>query len=242
MLQELHLYYAVLNQLIAPAPVRPKVHPPVTIKLPPERNYQVFKVAKAPVIDGKLDEPCWKLPSIITDFTTGGRRPRQQGDTTVRVVYDDLNLYIAYETPEFKPSTVMPDNPVKIWAQDGADMFFDTNLNRWSYFQFQANVNGALGAKYWPIPGIEEIDTFKPAGIRVAGSLKPGVIEMKIPFASFNGHPEMMDAAVPSPPKPGTVWGVNFFRNVPSTSWAPMAGTSHAPWEFNAMTFTGKTR
>ena len=58
--------------------------------------------------------------------------------------------------------------------------------------------------------------------------------------ASFNAA--TFEAAVPSPPEPGTMWGVNFFRNVPSTSWAPTSGIAHEPWAFNAMTFTGKTR
>ena len=240
--REKRIYFAVLNQMLAPADVKPKTHPPQQIAFPPERNYEVFRVEKPPAIDGKLDEACWKHPSIVTGFVTGGRQSRQEGKTTVRAVYDDRNLYVAYECPDLKASDILPGKPGNLWAQDGADMFFDTNLNRWTYFQFQANANGAVSEGYWPIPGIHDSDTFRPKGIEVAGSVENGAIEIKIPFAAFNGHPEMLDAEVPSPPPAGTVWGVNFLRNLPSTSWAPMSGEAHAPWEFNAMTFTGKTR
>ena len=240
--RELHIYYAVLDQMVKPQAVTPKAHAPVKTAFPPEKNYQVFKVATPPKIDGKLDEACWKRPSVITGFVTSGRRPTPQGRTTVRVVYDDRNLYVAYACGDLKASDILPGEPGNIWQQDGADFMLDTNLNRWSYFQFQANANGAFSSAYWPIPGIRDADTFDPKGVKVAGAVKAGVIEISIPFAAFNGHPEMMDAPVPGPPKPGTVWGGNFCRNLPSTSWAPLTRNSHAPWEFNAMTFTGKTR
>ena len=243
MVHELHLYYAVLDQMVAPAPVKPKMHPPVTMTFPPEKNYPAFKVATPPKIDGKLDEACWKHPSVITAFVTSGRQPKQEGRTTVHVVYDDANLYIAYDVPDLKPSKITGHDPSPgLWTEDGADFMFDTNLNRWSYFQFQANANGAFNDAYWPIPGIPDSDTFNVAGYQVVGSVENGAIEIRIPFAALSGHPEMVDAAVSSPPVPGTVWGVNFCRNVPSTSWAPLTESAHAPWEFNAMTFTGKTR
>ncbi len=243
MIRELGVYYAVLDQLIAPHPVKPKIRPPKNITFPPEKNYQVYKVARPPKLDGKLDDACWQAKSIITNFKTSGRRPKQQAKTTVHVVYDDEHLYVAYRVPDLKVSKIRGHNPSPgVWTEDGADFMFDTNLNRWTYFQFQANANGAFGDAYWPIPGIPDSNTFNVTGYEVAGSVKNGAIEIKIPFAALNGHPEMLDPRIPSPPRPGTVWGVNFFRNKPSTSWAPMTRSAHAPWEYNAMTFTGKRK
>ena len=240
--REVRIYYAILDQMAAPATVKPKVHPSVTMTFPPGRNYPVFRVGTPPKIDGKLDDACWQHPSIITGFVTSGRRPKQQGKTTVHVVYDDRNLYVAYDVPDLEPSNIMPGKPGSIWKEDGADFMFDTTLNRWTYFQFQGNANGAFSDAYWPIPGIPDSNTFNVTGYEVAGSVKNGAIEIRIPFAAFNGHAEMLDAPIPSPPKPGTVWGANFFRNKPSTSWAPITRSAHAPWQFNAMTFTGKMR
>lgn len=241
MVDDLQVYYAVLDQLIEPKTVKPKLHPPVKMTFPPGKNYQVFKVATPPTIDGKLDETCWKRASIITNFTTSGRRPQRKGRTAVHVVYDDRNLYVACDVPDLKKSKTMPGEEGRLWAEPGVNFFLDTNLNRWSYFQFTVNSNAAVASGYWPIPSIGDSDTFQPKGV-TAAAVANGAIEIRIPFASLNGHAEMVDPAVPSPPKPGTMWGVNFFRNVHDASWAPMRGTSHAPWEFNAMTFTGKTR
>jgi len=243
MVREMRIYYAILDQMTEPVRVKPKPHPPVNMTFPAGKNYRVYKVRKPPVIDGKLDEACWQHPSIITGFVTSGRRSRQEGKTTVHVVYDDECLYIAYDVPDLQPSSIMPGgNEGGIWTEDGADFMFDTNLNRWTYFQFMGNANGAFSEGYWPIPGIVDSDTFKVTGHAIAGSTRNGAIEIKIPFAAMNGHPEMLDPPIPSPPKPGTVWGVNFYRNKPSTSWAHITRSSHAPWEYNAMTFTGKTR
>jgi hypothetical protein len=242
-IRELRVYYAVLDLMLDSTPPRPKVHPQLKVTFPDSRNYKVYKVDKPPKIDGQLDEACWQRESIITNFSTSGRKSKQLRKTTVHVVYDDSNLYIAYDVPDLKPSKIAGHNPYPgIWTEDGADFMFDTSLNQWSYFQFQANANGAFAEAYWPIPGIPDSRTFNMRRYKVAGSVTNGAIEIEIPFAEFNGHPEMNDPEIPLPPKPGTVWGVNFNRNRPRGSWANLGseGTAHAPWLFNAMTFTGE--
>jgi hypothetical protein len=242
-IRELNVYYSVLDYMLDDTSVRPKVRQPKRLSFPESKNYKVFKVVNPPKIDGKLEDACWQRESIISNFTTGGRNPKQLGKTTVHVVYDDRNLYIAYDVPDLKPTKIKGHDPHPgICTEDGADFFLDTSLNQWSYFQFQANANGAFSDNYWPIPGIRDSNTFNVKGYEAAGSVADGAIEIKIPFAVFNGHREMVDPEIPSPPKPGTVWGVNFIRNRPRTSWAQLGPyrLAHTPWRFHAMTFTGE--
>ena len=78
-------------------------------------------------IGRKTDEACWKTPSVITGLTTVDRRRQQKGKTTVRVVYDDACLYVAYECPDLQESSIGKDGNVgSIWTEDGADFMFDT--------------------------------------------------------------------------------------------------------------------
>lgn len=242
-IREIRIYYAVLDFMLDSSPPRPKVRPKLKVTFPDSRNYKVYKVDKPPKIDGVLDDAYWQHESIITKSTSGEKRSKQVGKTTVHLVYDDRNLYIAYDVPDLKPSKIVGHDPNPgIWHEDGVDFMFDTSLNQWSYFQFQANVNGAFTDTYWPIPGIPDSRTFNMKRYKVAGSVTSGAIEIEIPFAEFNGHPEMNDPEISVPPKPGTVWGVNFIRNRPRWSWVNLGpnGTAHAPWLFNGMTFTGK--
>ena len=50
-----------------------------------------------PVIDGKLDDPCWKTGNWAGDFTqwipNEGAKPSHP--TFVKVLYDDKNVYVA---------------------------------------------------------------------------------------------------------------------------------------------------
>jgi len=171
----------------------------------------------------------------------------RQWETTIYVVYDDRNLYIACRAPDLTPTKITGHDAKEIWNHDGIEIMLDTNLNRWSYYHFLVNATGAFGDIYYPNPGLRDNNTFNLKDYTVAGSAERGVIEVRIPFAAFNNHREKTDPNVPTPPKPGTVWGANFIRNEHDekqhASWAYIRKvSSHKPHLFNAITFTGKRK
>lgn len=61
----------------------------------------------APVIDGKIDEPCWSEANVATDFTDYRVERLAVEQTIVRVLYDDENLYIAFECLEPDPNRIV---------------------------------------------------------------------------------------------------------------------------------------
>ena len=70
---------------------------------------QAVRTDTAPVIDGKLDDPCWKLADVATDFRQ--RRP-QEGElageqTEVRILYDDKNLYVCFRCFDSNPEKII---------------------------------------------------------------------------------------------------------------------------------------
>ena len=53
------------------------------------------RLSRAPVIDGKTDDPVWKEASILKSFLKTGGNEFPQMPTEVRIGRDSENLYIA---------------------------------------------------------------------------------------------------------------------------------------------------
>jgi hypothetical protein len=91
---------------IVPAPAAE----PAAAARQPAAAVRVPKAAVAPVVDGVLDDACWKrAPVAAVDFVMGklgqkaGRIPMKS-----RMTWDDQYLYIGYET--------FDDNLIAIWT------------------------------------------------------------------------------------------------------------------------------
>src|SRR2546423_15518052 len=69
---------------------------------------QAVRVARAPTIDGKLDDEIWRLAPVATGFTQN--RPNEGApaaeQTEVRVLYDDEALYIGARMYEHDHSKI----------------------------------------------------------------------------------------------------------------------------------------
>ena len=67
-----------------------------TIRL--EKIVTAVRTTERIILDGRLDEPAWKLASPATDFITKLPRPGEPSEerTEVRFVYDDDILYVGF--------------------------------------------------------------------------------------------------------------------------------------------------
>jgi Domain of unknown function (DUF5916)/Carbohydrate family 9 binding domain-like len=73
------------------------------------RIYNTIRLATAkPVIDGKLDDDCWKTGEWAGDFTqfvpSQGGKPSQP--TEVKILYDDENIYVAIRAFDSEPGKI----------------------------------------------------------------------------------------------------------------------------------------
>ena len=173
-------------------------------------------------LDGRLDEPEWKLAEPATDFI---QRLPHSGEpaterTEVRLIYDHLNLYVGVYCfdSEGPQGITIKDIKYDFWTLD-SDGFqividtFDDDQNSFLFgtnpgagkFDMQIGGDGAAGNTNWN--GIWHVATsIDDRGWQV---------EMIIPFKTLRfGN------------KPTQIWGVNFERRVrrkyEDSYWSPL--------------------
>ncbi len=185
------------------------------------------------VIDGELDEACWRRADVATDFKLLERGGSATQRTECRVTYDAQNLYVAFVCLDARPREILArhlrdDGPV--WRDDCVEVFLDTQHDHKNYFHLISN---ALGTRFeekgpaWPNPPSWNADWKVATRVSDHG----WQVEMAIPFGSMGlGMPE-----------PGTVWGFNAnrqeYRLRERSSWAETLRSFHEPRHFGHLLF-----
>jgi hypothetical protein len=202
-------------------------------------------------IDGKLDEAAWKdAPSTgLFVRTMDGMKADQT--TTAKVLWDDKNLYVAYEMEDKDVWSTLKKHDEKLWTQEAVEMFIDADGDGKTYVELQANPNGATFDSYLPAyrQNQNEWDSGMKAGVHVDGTVdnrtdidKGWTVELAIPLETARGKEKEMKNV---PPKVGTEWRVNFFRMDQGagrpqvgTAWSPpLVGDFHALDKFGVLAF-----
>lgn len=73
----------------------------------PVRSMAAVRTDTPPVIDGKIDDSCWSKADVGTDFTDYRLERLAVEQTIVRVLYDDENIYFAFECLEPDPNSIV---------------------------------------------------------------------------------------------------------------------------------------
>lgn len=112
-----------------------------------EHKVIVTPTNKPPVIDGKLDDECWKHAGIMKDFSINvGGKPLAQ--TRAWITSDGTNLYVAVECDEEYMSHLTA-NVTKIngsvFNDDCVELFFDSDMKAKGFYQLVVN---SLGTYY----------------------------------------------------------------------------------------------
>ena len=114
----------------------------------PVRSIAAVRTDTAPIIDGKIDESCWSLANIATDFTDYKLERLAVEQTIVRVLYDDENLYIAFECLEPDPNSIVAVErkyDQTLHEEDSATVRLDTFHDHRCTYIFAVNT---LGTRY----------------------------------------------------------------------------------------------
>jgi hypothetical protein len=241
--------------LAASVPVVNKAAPVAAAK-----KYLVRKVGKGLKVDGKLDEPAWKdavSTGLFVDTLTGAPVPHK---TEAKMLWDDTNLYLAFENADTDVWSTLTKRDDKLWTQEVVEVMIDADRNGKTYVEFQVSPNGTVLDTYLPEWRKYE-DHLDPkrkmfdwnsklkASARVLGTLnkrddqdKGWLVEMAIPLADVNG---LNKEGVKVPPKLGDSWKVNLFRmDAPEgkpqlgSAWSPpLVGDFHALDKFGEIVF-----
>jgi hypothetical protein len=187
---------------------------------PPTTHEAVcLKVASAPVLDGKLDDPAWRAVAAhaIRRFPAfWDRKPSGEG-TTAFLAWDDQALYFAATMTDAEVRSFGTKRNDTIWNGDVFELFFKPSADSPRYYEFQVNPASVLLDLPFPERGhsFEALAALPPAGFEavatVDGTLnRPGdadrswTVEGKIPWSYF--------APSGGRPRAGEVWSFALCR------------------------------
>jgi hypothetical protein len=238
---------AVIPVRRAGAPIAPK-------------KYLVRRTAKPPKLDGKLDDGPWKTaPSVgaFVDTMTGAPSPLK---TDAKMLWDDQNLYLAFENTDTDVWSSLTKRDDKLWTQEAVEVMIDADGNGKTYIELQVAPNGTIFDTY--LPDVRKYENAldpkrKPfdwnsklkVAVKVDGTLnkrsdqdKGWTVEMALPLADVNG---LATGGAKIPPAYGETWRMNMFRlDAPegkgqlAAAWSPpLVGDFHVLERFGQIVF-----
>jgi hypothetical protein len=220
---------------------------------PPGKRLVARKLPAGTVIniDGKLDDPAWKDANSTGLFvnTMDGSPAPQAG--SAKVLWDDQNLYVAFDFADSDIWTTLEKHDDKLWTQEAAEMFIDPDGDGKTYVELQVNPRNTTFDSW--LPAYRQNDNAWDAPMKTAVQINGTLdkrddkdvgwtVEMMIPHAAVKGRLESVNGV---PPHVGTQWRVNFFRmDMPggkpqsASGWnPPMIGDFHALDKFGTLVF-----
>jgi hypothetical protein len=194
-----------------------------TPEQPAPKGYVCFKAAKAPAVDGKLDDACWKGVPWTDDFVDieGDKKPKPAHRTRVKMTWDDTALYIAAELTEPHVWATLTDHDAVIFADPDFEVFLDPDGDSHLYGELELNAknttwdllltkpykDGGRAINAWEVTGLK-------TAVHVNGTLNDPTdtdtgwtVEIAWPWAGLNEI-----AREVAPPKDGDRWRINFSR------------------------------
>jgi hypothetical protein len=211
------------------------------------KKYIVRKTPKAVKLDGKLDEAAWKAAPYAGAFVNPGTGAPADIKTDAKLLWDDQNLYVAFENTDTDVWSELTKRDDKLWTQEAVEVMIDADGDGKTYVEFEVAPNGTLFDAY--LPDLRKFeDSLDPkrkqydwtskakAGVKVDGTLKRGdtdkgwTVELAIPLGDVNG---LLTSGVKVPPALGSVWRLNLYRmdkpqgkDSIGAAWSPPMGTA----------------
>lgn len=178
------------------------------------------RTTTAPDINGVMDDPAWKDAEVATDFTLFQFKYNQpsQYRTEVRVLYDNVALYIGAYMYDPHPDSIMRELSQRdaLGSSDFFDVIlnpFNDGLNAEEFIVSCRNVQ--LDAKMYPNADGGEDFSWDAVWTSAAKIRDDGwCVEMKIPYSALR-----------FPNKEKQTWAIQFVREVKrhrdKSSWEP---------------------
>lgn len=208
---------------------------PVELALPVDEKAEfipqvkVARVDKAPIIDGRLDDPVWRSASTVELHAWRGNK-ENASPTQVKLCTDGPFLYIAFicNTPSKQP--VVPTRQQRdqyLGGSDTVEVFLDPNLDRSTSYQIALNISNTLldaycGSLAWNghIQSATSVEKHK------------WTAELSIELSSLDRT------------SCSAVWGLNVNHVQADThammTWAPLRSTHNEPERFGYAAFADK--
>ncbi len=178
-----------------------------------QRELFAVKVEKAPIIDGALDDACWKIAPETNNFTQARDGNPVEDDTTVKLIYTDQAIYVAWQLYDSEANKIVArqnQDGVRFrmtedWVSFSIDPFHTHQFDNRTFFM--AN---PLGTRFVRSPKSKANETEWLEQWNLVANINASgwIVEMEIPW-------EMLD--YPDTAEPIRM-GINFDRGQARTS------------------------
>ncbi len=178
------------------------------------REYVCLRAARAPAIDGSLNDAAWRRAPWSTDFVDiqGPPLPKPRFRTRFKMLWDDRYLYVGAELQEPDVWATLTEHDSVIFRDNDFEVFIDPNGDTLEYFEFEINAlntgwdlflpkpyrQGGKADNSWEIPGLR-------SAVKVSGTLnrptdrdRGWTVTLAFPWDAFG-----VRARMPLPPHPG---------------------------------------
>jgi hypothetical protein len=178
------------------------------------------RTVESVTIDGELGEAEWAGAVVSAPLpAAGGGAGDPARAVTVRSLWDDANVYFAFEVKDDQIGSTYTKRDDELWNQDCVELYLDGGADGKDYLEIQVSpanvVFDALfttrrtpewqKAKAHDVPGLETAAMVQGTLNRHDDQDQGYVVEVAVPLASIPGF-------APVPPKAGDSLRVNFFR------------------------------
>jgi outer membrane protein insertion porin family len=240
-----------LRTEILPRPEREKTRRPETRKAREQEDLEipaaeVIKTLNPPVIDGRLDDKCWKSAGRIEDFVWADGIEMAHEPTEAYLLWDDRNFYIGIRCYESHMDTIKISNTEAdndAWADDMVQIFIDTTPDtETDYYHIAVNPIGTVFD--------QEVDRAYVAQRRIESSKlgakwnSGGLFDTDIRNDSWSIEAGIPLSVLKAKPEEGDVWRFNMYRmeqrRGEHTYWSPTyarAEWPHVPARFGELVF-----
>jgi hypothetical protein len=226
-------------------PVEPRADPHALPRIVARR------VSGTLTLDGKLDEPDWKMAQPSGPFVQTMTGQKGSFAASARVLYDADNLYIGYDVADDYLKCTFTKNDEHLWEQDVVELMVDPEGDAKNYFELQASPTGLTfdtryDSRRLPRP-FGDMAWSSGAVPKIALRGKPNddsnddgySVEFVIPWHAFAAG-----STPAEPPKAGDVWRMNFFvmdareSGQRAVGWSPpLIGDFHTLDRFGRVVF-----
>ncbi|MCU1323355.1 MAG: hypothetical protein JWM43_3004 [Acidobacteriaceae bacterium] len=225
----------------------------------PPKTYACIKAKKPVHIDGKLNDPAWKLAPWTTDFVDieGAVKPLPRFRTRAKILWDENYLYIAAELEEPEVKATLTQHDAVIFHDNDFEVFLKPPGDAPGYFEFEINAlntswdlylnkpyrEGGKADNSWDIPGLKTAVKVQGTLNRAGDTDRGWTVEMALPWSAFASRLPV------EAPHVGSEWRINFSRvewkqgqpKEDNWVWSPQGLVNmHVPDRWGYLRFVGK--
>ena len=108
----------------------------------PTRALRARPTPMPPLVDGRLDDACWRRAEKADDFRALGTRVAPTQKTLAMVCFDEECVYVAFRCEDDDIALIKATkrgHDQRVWQDDCVEIFIDTNLDRVSSYHLGVN-------------------------------------------------------------------------------------------------------